>query len=311
MKITAVVVTYNSIKWIQKCIDSLLSSTVEVTVVIVDNASDDETIDFIKSNYPQITLISNDENLGFAAANNIGLKLAQTSCSDFIFLLNHDAWVRSDTIENLVLRAKENSNYGVLSPIHLNASGEMLEFLFSTFISNPSDEGRKFYSDLVLKHPIKKVYEVDFINAAAWLIPIKTIEIVGLFDSLNFPHYGEDNNYLQRLKYFNLKVGLVPSTFAYHDTEDREGKHNDKNFKRHLAIKKFKVCALDISESYNSKDLKNEIFMGLEDVIKAIFKIQFTESISRFKIYREKRELYNNRNSIISKYKQSGFDPQL
>ena len=88
MKILAIVITYNGIQWIDKCIGSLYSSNLPVDVIVVDNLSTDGTPEYIAQNFPKVELVRSKENLGFAGGNNIGLQKAINENYDYIFLLN-------------------------------------------------------------------------------------------------------------------------------------------------------------------------------------------------------------------------------
>lgn len=127
---------------------------------------------------------------------------------------------------------KNNSGYGIISPVHLNGDGTAIDFGFYNLIANNNakyDE-RKLLTDL-LKNDKKSIYQFKFINAAAWLVSKKCIEIVGGFDPL-FYHYGEDNNYCQRIKYHGFKLGLATQTFIYHDREQRMSNHSKNGIKQ-------------------------------------------------------------------------------
>jgi GT2 family glycosyltransferase len=87
---------------------------------VVDNNSADDTVNFIKANYPEVTLLEQNKNLGFGKANNIGISLAMKNEADYVFLLNQDAWVQPDTIEKLVSAHQREPQFGILSPMHLN-----------------------------------------------------------------------------------------------------------------------------------------------------------------------------------------------
>src|SRR5690606_3487544 len=78
----------------------------------------------------------------------------------------------------------------------------------------------QFFSDFVLKNPIPPVYEIPFVNAAAWMLSRKCIENIGGFDPLFF-HYGEDDNYCQRVLYHGFKIGVLPKVYVIHDREER------------------------------------------------------------------------------------------
>ena len=99
-KIAVVIVTFNGEIWIKKNLNSLLNSNYPIDIIIVDNASTDETINIIKE-FSAIELIQNKNNLGFGKANTIGIDLAIKKGADAIFLLNQDTWIYENTITNL------------------------------------------------------------------------------------------------------------------------------------------------------------------------------------------------------------------
>ncbi len=108
MKVAAVIVTYNGSKWIDKCINSLLNSTQKIDVFIVDNCSTDGTQHLIKKY--NVEFIQASENKGFGVANNIAIELVLKHNPDFIFLLNQDAWVETNTLEQLINISKNYTN---------------------------------------------------------------------------------------------------------------------------------------------------------------------------------------------------------
>lgn len=213
MNIVVIVVTYNGAVWVKKCFDSLFGSSVKLTVIAIDNNSVDGTADIIAESYPQVLLIRSENNLGFGKANNIGLLKAVEQNADYVFLLNQDAWVERTAIEKLVALSSENPEYGVLSPVHLNGAGDALDYNYSTYIAASKCPG--FVSDLVLS-TVKPLYDVAFVNAAAWLITKSCLDVVGGFNPI-FPHYGEDDEYISRCKYHGFKIGIVPQSFVNHD----------------------------------------------------------------------------------------------
>ncbi len=210
MKLLVIVVSYNFCRWIDKCLGSLQKSTMRLDVLVVDNHSSDDTIAIIKECYPWVRLIANEENLGFGAANNIGLKIAVEEGYDGVILLNQDAWIDANVAERLVEAASQYPEYGILSPIHLTGDRRAIEkgFRHTTCIEKPDS------------HRNKAVVEVSFINAAIWYIPIRVIRGVGMFAPI-FYHYGEDVDYVNRIKYHGMKVGYLPGLYGCHDRADR------------------------------------------------------------------------------------------
>ncbi|KAF2510803.1 glycosyltransferase family 2 protein [Flavobacterium zhairuonense] len=217
MKTAVVIVTYNPLKWIEKCLDSLIQSTISVEILIIDNNSTDGFQEILKSKYPQIMFVQSSSNLGFGAANNIGIRKAYNNDADFVFLLNQDAWVQPDTIEKLISAQQKQPEYGIISPMHLNGKGDELDYNFSNYII--PYQCKKLYSDIYLNKIQPNVYQVSFVNAAGWLLSRKCIELVGGFNP-SFFHYGEDDNYVERVHFHGMKVGILAITELFHDRDE-------------------------------------------------------------------------------------------
>lgn len=217
LKVFVVIVTYNGEKWIKGCLESVLNSTIPISIIVVDNHSSDKTVEIISNDFREVRLLEQNENFGFGIANNIGISFALINDADYVFLLNQDTTIKKDTIEQLVKLAMANPAYGILSPMHLNGNGNSLDESFLHYISN--NYCKNFISDFVLGKPKQDIYDLPMINAAAWLLPKHTLEVVGGFDPMFFL-YGEDDNYVQRVKYHNLKIGITPLTKIRHDSNN-------------------------------------------------------------------------------------------
>jgi len=280
-KIFIIVATYNAIPWLSKC----FKSTKPYSVVVVDNNSIDNTVSFIKDNYTSISILPQKENIGFGAANNIGISYALRQGADYVFLLNQDAYLEKDTIEKLIEVHKKNDNFGILSPIHLNGKGDRLDQNFSNYVNYAANPD--FYSDFVLKKPLPIVYKVPFVNAAGWLISRQCLETIGGFDPVFF-HYGEDDNYCQRVLFHGLKIGVVPKVFLKHDRETRIFKQDpvgDKGtFKRQERVVKMKYANIN-NEDF--REVKNLIKNSHKAAIKSFIKLRFIAS----KFYRMEAKL--------------------
>lgn len=217
-KLFVIIVAYKGKQWYDRCFTSLRQSTMPVETVVVDNASKDGTVEYIKEKYPEIHLIESNENLGFGRANNIAMRYALDHGCDYVFLLNQDAWVEPDTFEKLVEIHQRHPEYGLLGPVQVNAEKTKVLDGVVKFLVNPDNVNLNLFSDLMMGN-VDEVYHVAEINAAAWLLPRKTLETVGGFDPL-FLHYGEDWNYLSRVLYHKMKVGLTPHLKVVHDCKD-------------------------------------------------------------------------------------------
>jgi GT2 family glycosyltransferase len=305
MKVYVVVVTYNGIKWINNCLKSLSNSVIELDIVVVDNNSKDNTVPYIIENYSNVTVLVQTVNYGFGIANNIGISYALKNKAEFVFLLNQDAMVLPDTICKLINISNENEDYGIISPIHLNGNGEYLDESFDYYIRNFNCDN--FISDFILNKPKKNIYGVPMINAAAWLLPKKTLEIVGGFDPMFFL-YGEDDNYCQRVLFHNLKIGISPNTSIKHDS----GNNFKLNFKKgsdkyyDKFIVRLKVAYGNVNnEKY--KELKKIKFFFLKESLLDLLKLNFENFKVNFKKQKLVRGLNFKESVLINRVKGQNY----
>lgn len=219
MKVLAILVTYNAIRWIEQCIESLVHSSMTVDIFIKDNGSTDGTVSYIEKHYSKfIARLVVGGNIGFGKANNLGLEYALQNGYDYVYLINQDAWVMNDTLSKLIRIHKDNNEFGILSPLQYQSD---LRHLDSNFASGTCsyNQNKSLLSDL-FNNDIKDVYEVPMVMASHWLISIDCINKVGGF-SPAFQLYGEDDNYAQRTRFKQFKIGIVPSAKAVHDRGER------------------------------------------------------------------------------------------
>lgn len=283
MKISVVIVTFNGMKWIESCINSILTNTLLPEIIVVDNCSTDNTSSFLKDNYSQVTkIIESKENLGFGRANNLGISLALELNSDFVFLLNQDTVIEKDTIQKLLEVSSKNLDFGIISPIHSDGQGILLDESFLYYIDR---QAKDLISDSLLNKELKNIYEVEMINAAAWFIPKKTFDIVGGFDPMFFL-YGEDDNFCQRILYHNLKIGITPNTAIKHDSENNNTINYDKGSQKYYNkfLNRIRVKYGNVnSEDYKEiSKLKTHFF---KEAIVSLIKFNFQEyKINKTKI---------------------------
>lgn len=98
IRTTVVIPNYNGIKYIENCLKSILSSTVDVKVLVIDNGSTDGSKELVKSSFGHVEMVEMDKNTGFCHACNVGIEKSDT---EFVMLLNNDTEIFSDTIEKL------------------------------------------------------------------------------------------------------------------------------------------------------------------------------------------------------------------
>jgi len=237
-KVYCIIVTYNAMKWIERCLNTIQEDHVQLEIIVIDNNSTDETVAFIKKNFPSIQIFPQQENLGFSGANNLGYELAKKNNADFVYLLNQDTISYPNNIEKLIKIYDSNRSIGVVSPLHLNDDGNKLDKKFEEYITSGSCP--HYISDISLGKT-KEFYQIGFVNAAAWLIKVETIQSLGGLFSKAFYHYGEDSNFLSRLRFHKKICVIVPNVFIHHLREEREGKMSTAFENRKLSIKKVEI----------------------------------------------------------------------
>lgn len=286
-----IIVTYNGMTWIDSCLGSLRASGHPVHVVVIDNASADGTVDYIRKNFPEVLVIEAGANLGFGRANNMGLKMALKENVDYVFLLNQDAFLNPDCLSLLIKTSLVNKEFAVFSPFHLNYTGDAIEDYFGKYII--SIEAPDYISDLYFAN-VQKIYPVTFVHAAGWLLPIDIVKKIGGFDPLFF-HYGEDNDYLQRVIYYNYKVGFVPNAIMYHHGTNAGLMHPENLFSSKINF-----------ATINLKNLKANFTGALLIFLKGIFDGITSAILARdFKRIREQGKLAWSVSKTIRKIAKS------
>ena len=154
-KLLVIIVAYNAMRWLDKCIGSVLSSSVQSDIILIDNGSTDSTQDYVKEHFPMVLFKQSTENLGFGKANNIGLQYALDNGYDYVYLLNQDAWVMPDTFEKLIKAHLNNPRFGILSPLQLQANMHHLDTNFNILCGKCAG----LLDDVVLGE-LRDVYEV-------------------------------------------------------------------------------------------------------------------------------------------------------
>ena len=125
MKLSVVIVNYNVRYFLELCLHSVKAAikNEEAEIIVVDNASSDDSCQMVKTSFPEVVLIENKENLGFSKANNIGVRAAK---GEFICILNPDTVVAEDTFSKLISFAENQENLGIVGCRLIDGTGKFL-----------------------------------------------------------------------------------------------------------------------------------------------------------------------------------------
>jgi GT2 family glycosyltransferase len=242
----------------------------DLKIVIVDNASSDDSLSQLRAAVPQAEIIANSINAGFSGGCNIGIRRALDLKCDYIFLLNNDARAESQTITRLVEASRSKGDAALLgSAIIYAASGEYQFFgsRAGTLVGEP--EGFKTGTDAQLLN--QDFIETDYILGAALFLPAGLLDKTGLFDERFFLNY-EETDLCYRARSLGIPSFVVPSSVVRHYASATLGPHNapmqtyfltrngllfaDKHasFRQRLPVYRFRLATLywDIRRSWDA-----------------------------------------------------------
>jgi GT2 family glycosyltransferase len=226
LDLSIIIVNYNVKEFLQNLIHSIEKAAVNLTkeIIIIDNASDDGSVEFIKDKLPQVKLIANKTNLGFGKANNIGLKQAT---GKYLLLINPDTIVAEDTFEKMISFFESDKAVGLAGCKILNPDGTFqlacrrsfpgpwTSFTKVTGLSTLFPRSKIFARYNLTYLDENQTYEVDAISGSFMMMRKEVYEKVGGFDE-QFFMYGEDLDLCYRIQKAGYKVFYVHSTQIIH-----------------------------------------------------------------------------------------------
>ncbi len=225
-----VLLNYNGVNDTIDCLKSLQNvNYAEMKTIVVDNASTDDSVAKLKSVQPEydFLLLTGNENNGFSAGNNIGIKYAMKNNADYVLLLNNDTVVEPDFLSYAVEASEKDDNVGL-------TIGKILYYKEPELIWYGGGELQKPY--FYAKHsgfrenkdaPEYNIQKyVTFATGCYFLLKRKTIESVGMLEEDYFM-YCEDTDYCFRINKSNQKILYCPKSVIYHKIGASSGKGSD------------------------------------------------------------------------------------
>ncbi len=213
-QVAVIIVTYNNRQQINDCLQSVLQQSYQdhFQVILVDNNSADDTVDFVKKNFSQITVIKNKNN-GYAGGNNVGITWAKQQGYNRFVLLNPDMEVDIDWLAELVKLADSQPQIGIVQSkvlffqekYRINTAGNPLHFAGFSW----SGGFKSLSSQFLNSQPIV------IASGSSLLIKLEVIEKIGEFDEKLFM-YHEDVDLSWRARLAGYEIYLAPNSKAFH-----------------------------------------------------------------------------------------------
>jgi len=228
-KISVIIVNYNAGAELARCVSSVAQAKIDLEIIVVDNASQDESIHQLRAQFPQesrLTVLPNAKNLGFAVACNQGSRVAG---GDFLLYLNPDCVVEPETMQVLLNCLQNDPQVGMAGGLILNPDGSeqrgcrravptpWKSLVNSLGLQGLSRLNPRIFSDFRLDQeplPVQAV-AVDAISGACMLVRREALADVGPLDEGYFLHC-EDLDWCMRFRQRGWKIMFVPQARLYH-----------------------------------------------------------------------------------------------
>lgn len=214
--IYVILLNWNGFDHTRECLKSFSFVTANHKIIVVDNGSTDGSADKIASEFPQVTLIKNETNLGYAGGNNVGIEYALKEKAPYILVLNNDTVVSPDALSTLLQSMHETSDETIFGSAIINYyKRDQLDHLGGTW--NPN----RYNFDLVgINAPLSKLdliakKPLDYITGCSLFAKGSTFAKVGLFNPDYFLFW-EEADWCTRAVTKGVKLAICPKSLIYH-----------------------------------------------------------------------------------------------
>lgn len=211
-KVSIIIVNWNGLHHLKKCLPSLKKINYpNYEIILVDNGSTDESIDYIKSKFSEIKVVKNKKNLGFAGGNNSGLRLV---LGEYVLLLNNDTLVKKNFLTKLVTKIEQSDDTGIVQSKILSMDDNRKLDSVGAFFTNTGF----LYHHGYLQSDAQKFDKTKYLytaKGACMLIRKKLINKIGLFDDQFFAYF-EETDFCHRAWLAGYKVVYAPESIIYH-----------------------------------------------------------------------------------------------
>lgn len=230
MELSIIIVSFNTGSLLRKCLNKVYKALsfgkIEKVseVIVVDNASYDDSILMVEKNFPKVIIVKNKKNLGFSVANNQGIKRSE---GEYILLLNSDTEIEKDTLTKLLEALERDKTIGVVGGKLMNVDGSFQASLGFFPTLSKVFFWMFFIDDIPLVSQIlapyhveeetfyNKMQNVDWVTGACLMFRREVINRVGYLDE-NIFMYGEEMEWCYRIKKCGWKVVFTPEAQIFH-----------------------------------------------------------------------------------------------
>jgi len=221
-KVDIIVLTWNQRDLVLDCLQSLRKIDYpNYKIIVIDNDSRDNTVEAVRLAYPDVSVIQNSENLGFAEGNNVGIRHALNEGAGYVMLLNNDAIVECHAIATLMAAAMDHPDAGFFGPLICSLYDKRAILSAGGIFADGWKATHRGIGETDSGH-YDSLFEADYLSGCALLVSRKAIDTVGLLDD-DYYLYHEDVDWCYRGRKLGFKVLFVPNAKVWHpDTRTRD-----------------------------------------------------------------------------------------
>ena len=226
VKLSIVIPTYNAHEWIEQCLDSirLHRPACDYEVIVVDDASSDDSVAIVRSRFPDVRLFSNERNLGFGKTVNVGLRAAG---GGYLLVLNNDTWMHEGALDAMMRYLDEHRDTGIVGPKVLSGNGAIQEqcrrriptpaaaLLYFTGVARMFPKNPRIAGYLMTATDENATTDVDAVSGACLMVRREVLDRIQGFDE-EYYLYGEDMDFCWRAKVAGWKVVYYPEATITH-----------------------------------------------------------------------------------------------
>lgn len=221
MKVSVIVLAWNGMAYLETCLNAVLTQDYpDFEIIVVDNDSSDGSADFIAEHYPQLRLIRNQRNLGFAGGCNVGLRAAQ---GQILILLNQDLQLLPGGLRAIRNRLSE-PQVGVVGAKVLGPEGTVLLHA-GGYLEWPQALGKHIGTGEVDSGQYDRARQVEYVTGACLAFRREVVQDIGLLDEMFYPAFYEDVDFCWRARRNGWEIWYDPAVVGIHDESSSTRHH--------------------------------------------------------------------------------------
>jgi len=251
--LSIIVVNYNTRDYLACCLESLAGiSGARAEIIVVDNASGDSSLEMVRQRFPEVVVIENAENLGFAKANNQAIAVSK---GRYLYFLNPDAEVRNGLFETMIAHMESHPDVGLAGTRLVNPDGS----------DQPSVESRYPGQKHAQKEMAGLKGDIAWVLGASMIARRMAVVDVGGFNE-DFFLYGEEQDLCLKLRRAGWVIGYIPDAVALH----WGGKSERDHLPADVWEKKFRAELTFYRSHYSGRAVRG---ICLENLIQAVWRV--------------------------------------